>query len=65
MWMNTQSYNGGFIFFYFKEFVAVNNERKNEFGKPFIVHKETKEKWANSGKSRLIASEALTRWDFN
>jgi hypothetical protein len=66
MWMNTQSYTGRFIFFYFKEFNAINNDRKSRlFDRPFLVSRENKETWANSGKSRLLASEALTRWDFN
>jgi hypothetical protein len=66
MWMNMQTYSDKFIYFFFKEFRAINNDRKSKlFDKPFSVYEEDKEDWAKNGKSRLLSSEALTRWDFN
>ncbi len=66
MWLNSQRFGKEFIYFYFQEFKVINNNTESKlFEKCFGVDKPTKEDWCLGGGSKLIASEALTRWDFN
>lgn len=63
MWMINQVYGKQFIYFYLKEYRAINNDRKSKlFQRPFNVGKKQKVIWANSSKSKHLAPELITYW---
>lgn len=63
MWRNHQTYGTSFIYFYFKKYRAINNDRGSRlFEKPFDVDPEDKDTWAGSGKSKQLAPELITYW---
>jgi hypothetical protein len=51
------------MYFYFKEYRAINNDRDSGlFDRPFDVDPEKKDIWAKSGKSIELAPELITYW---